>query len=65
MKTKVIANYLPQYHSIPENDRWWGKGYTDWTAVKNTVPFFDSHVQPKRPFDGHYYSLDNNNYFFP
>ena len=59
MKTKVIANYLPQYHSIPENDRWWGKGYTDWTAVKNTVPFFDSHVQPKRPFDGHYYSLDN------
>ena len=38
MKSKVIALYLPQFHETPENNEWWGKGYTDWTAVKGCKP---------------------------
>lgn len=55
---KIIANYLPQYHSIPENDKWWGKGYTDWVAVKKSKPLFNNHRQPRVPLNSHYYSLD-------
>lgn len=57
-KVKVIANYLPQYHRIPENDRWWGQGYTDWDAVRRAAVLFDGHEQPKVPLDKFYYSLD-------
>ena len=57
MKTKIIANYLPQYHSIPENDLWWGKGYTDWVAVRNSKPLFKGHKQPRIPIDNNYYDL--------
>lgn len=57
MKTKIIANYLPQYHSIPENDLWWGKGYTDWVAVKHSKPLFHGHKQPKIPLNNNYYDL--------
>ena len=54
---KVMAMYLPQYHSFPENDAWWGKGYTEWTAVKRAVPLYRGHVQPKVPLGGRYYDL--------
>ena len=56
---KIIANYLPQYHVIPENDKWWGKGFTDWVAVKKTVQLYPDHNQPRVPLGNHYYSLDD------
>lgn len=57
MKTKVIAMYLPQYHRIRENDLWWGEGYTDWEAVKNSKPLYVGHQQPKIPYEKNYYDL--------
>lgn len=59
MKSKVIALYLPQFHETPENDEWWGKGYTDWTAVKGCKPNYKGHNQPRIPLNQNYYSLDN------
>lgn len=59
MNSKIIANYLPQYHEIPENDLFWGKGYTDWVAVQRAKPLFKCHNQPKIPLDEKYYTLDN------
>lgn len=54
---RVMAMYLPQYHSFPENDEWWGKDYTEWTAVKRAVPLFKGHIQPKIPLEDRYYDL--------
>lgn len=58
---KILALYLPQYHSIPENDMWWGKGYTEWTAVKKAKPFFKKQIQPKIPLNDNYYDLSDTN----
>lgn len=58
-EVKIVANYLPQFHSIPENDKWWGKGYTDWNAVKKSKPLFQGHCQPNVPLKYNYYDLSN------
>ena len=56
-KIKVFAMYLPQFHRIPENESWWGEGFTEWTTVKNAKPLYDGHKQPIIPLGGNYYDL--------
>ena len=56
---KLISFYLPQFHETEDNNKWWGKGYTDWDAARNAKPMFKGHNQPRVPLNDNYYDLSD------
>lgn len=54
---KILAMHLPQYHEIPENNEWWGDGFTDWDNVKRAKPIYKNHNQPIIPLNKNYYNM--------
>lgn len=58
-KSKVLAMYLPQFHETPENNQFWGEGFTDWDSVKRAESYFNGHEQPRKPLNNNYYDLSD------
>lgn len=58
-KVKIYAMYLPQYHETETNNRFWGKGFTDWVSVRKAIPLYRGHRQPKAPLNENYYDLSD------
>lgn len=54
---KKFAIFLPQFHTFPENDQWWGKGFTEWVKVRGAKPLYKGHMQPQKPINNNYYNI--------
>lgn len=57
---KILALHLPAFHEIPENNEWWGKGFTEWDNVKKGKPLYKGHIQPQIPLMNNYYDLSKS-----